>query len=147
MEIVGSFSAVMAQQPPTNALSHGTAALEYMIEGTTHKPFTQFGAIASLAPRDYSHASLEIAAANPDGTLHWKLRFQIDRYLTTPGRLEVAPISLWANLVQHRAGSPKAQSRGLRGTLELDQASHKLGSTISGKFTLRARAFEEEKKP
>jgi len=64
-----------------------------------------------------------------------------------PGKIEMAPFTLWTRLEQG------GQSRGvlapgnhrLRGTLELDQASRKIGATISGKFEVNTTAFEEKK--
>ncbi len=96
---------------------------------------------------------VEVVAVDPTGDMRWKLQFRIDPYLTAPGKSKLAHFSLFANLVQGLPGSPKFQRRGvwlpdrLRGTFALDQASRKIGGTISGKFNLSAVAFTEEKQP
>lgn len=151
MQIEGLFSAIMVETPPTNTFEHGSANLEFTVDGRTRKPFTRFGAVAipSQGPKEFS--LVEVVAVDPAGILHWKLQFRIDPYLTIPGKLKLEHFSLYAQLVQGLPGSPKFQRRGvwlndrLRGTLELDQASRKIGSTISGRFKLNATAFEEEK--
>jgi hypothetical protein len=153
MQIEGVFSAIMLEAFPTNLFAHGSATIEYTTEGQIHKPFVRFGAVAVPNQFRREFSVVEVVAADAAGTLRWKLRFMIDPFLTAPGKLDLAPMALWANLVQGDPQSPNAQRRGvmlrdrLRGTLELDQASRKVGSTISGKFKLTATAFEEEKEP
>src|SRR5207247_8484 len=115
------------------------------------RPFTRFGAVAVPNQGQQEYSTLEVVAADANGKLRWKLHFDIDPYLTTPGKLKLSPIALWANLAQGDPGSPNVQWRGvmqknrLRGTLELDQASRRIGGKISGKFKLSAAAFTEEK--
>lgn len=153
MQIEGSFSAIMVETSPTNVLEHGSANLEFTVDGKTRKPFTRLGAVAIPNHLPAGHSFVEVVAVDAAGMLRWKLQFRIDPYLTVPGKLKLAHFSLYAQLVQGFPGSPNVQRRGvfladrLRGTLELDQASRKIGSTISGKFKLNATAFEEEKTP
>ncbi len=46
MPIEGSFSAVMMETAPTNFIGHGSANLEFTVEGKTRKPCTRFGSVA-----------------------------------------------------------------------------------------------------
>jgi hypothetical protein len=72
----------------------------------------------------------------------------MDPFRVAPGRLEVTPFALHADLVQGAPDSPSAQVRYVRnGTLELTQVSTNLGGMISGRFKINTTAFEEEKKP
>lgn len=149
MKVEGTFSASVAELFTTNLFGNGSATLEFIVDGETHKPFARAGAAAAMRPWEFGNMMVvEIMAAAASGELTWRVTFRIDPYRLAPGVNELNPFNLGASVVQGKR--PHAQFRYPQrntGTLELTQVSTNLGGIISGKFQINTTAFAEEKQP
>jgi hypothetical protein len=164
MEVRGSFSATLVEAlptHPTNYFGHGTAAMEFTVEGQTQRSFARFGALAAPNQGRQEFTQIEVVAADAAGKTYWQLSFMLDPHLTVAGKVEMAPFALWTQLNRGELDNPGADrwsparhrsvyapgNQRLWGTLELDQSTRKIGGTISGKFKINTTSFEEEKQP
>jgi hypothetical protein len=137
-------------------LEHGSATLQYTLDGKTHTTFTRFGARAVTKFTERELTRVVIVASDAAGGLRWNATFTIDPYRMTAGpvTLELRPWVVFTALTQGEPNTPQAQTKlgdvgigDINGTIELTQVSTNLGGTISGKFKINTTAFEEEKKP
>ena len=61
-------------------------------------------------------------------------------------KLDIDHFTVWARMVQGDPASQDAQSKGfgISGTLELDEFSPEPGASVSGRFHLKAAAFNPQ---